>query len=81
MPKRDDEYMQGQRDAIARAALSVLIEKGYYETTLRDVCRAAGISNGALYSYFPTREAVIVAACLIDHAAQLADDAPESWAE
>lgn len=81
MPKRDENYMQDQRDAIARAALTVLIEKGYHETTLRDICRAANISNGALYSYFPTREAVIVAACAIDHAERLNEDLPDSWAE
>lgn len=81
MPKRDDAYMQQQRDAIARAALTVLIEKGYYETSLRDICRAAGVSNGALYSYFPTREAVIVAACAIDHQAHLALPLPENWAD
>lgn len=79
MPKRDENYMQRQRDAIARAALTVLIEKGYHETTLRDICRAAGISNGALYSYFPTREAVIVAACAIDHAERLGSAPPDNW--
>ena len=79
MPKRDENYMQAQRDAIARAALGVLIEKGYHETTLRDICRAAGISNGALYSYFPTREAAIVAACAIDHAERLESELPEIW--
>ncbi|WP_066816916.1 TetR/AcrR family transcriptional regulator [Sphingomonas mali] len=79
MPKRDENYMRNQRDAIASAALEVLIEKGYHETTLRDICRAAGVSNGALYSYFPTREAVVVAACAIDHAKQAKADLPGSW--
>jgi len=71
--------MQAQREAIASAALSVLVEKGYYETSLRDICKAAGVSNGALYSYFPTREAAIVAACAIDHARQLDAELPQSW--
>ncbi len=71
--------MRRQRDAIARAALGVLIEKGYYETTLRDICRAANASNGALYSYFPTREAVVVAACLIDHAEHSKAELPVDW--
>lgn len=79
MPKRDESYMQNQRDAIARTALGVLIEKGYYEATLRDICRAAEVSNGALYSYFPTREAVVVAACAIDQAEQAKAALPDGW--
>jgi AcrR family transcriptional regulator len=81
MPKRDETYMQAQRDAIAQAALKVLIEKGYHETSLRDICRAAGVSNGALYSYFPTREAVILAACAIDHVQNRDMELPSSWQE
>ena len=81
MPKRDEKYMQAQRDAIAQAALDVLVEKGYHDTSLRDICRVAGVSNGALYSYFPTREAVILAACSLEHI-QMQDEAlPSSWQE
>ncbi len=81
MPKRDEKYMQAQRDAIAQAALNVLIEKGYHDTSLRDICRAAGVSNGALYSYFPTREAVILAACSIDHVQTQRLELPSTWQE
>jgi AcrR family transcriptional regulator len=81
MPKRDEKYMQAQRDAIAQAALDVLVEKGYHDTSLRDICRVAGVSNGALYSYFPTRESVILAACSLEHI-QMQDEAlPSSWQE
>jgi len=81
MPKRDEKYMQAQRGAIARAALDTLIEKGYHDTTLRDICRAAGVSNGALYSYFPTRDAVILAACALDHVRMQGAELPSSWQE
>lgn len=81
MPKRDEEYIQKQRDAITRAALEVLVEKGYHETTLRDICRAAGVSNGALYSYFPTRESVMIAACLLYQADHSSEVVFETWQE
>ncbi|MFM8499890.1 MAG: TetR/AcrR family transcriptional regulator [Chakrabartia sp.] len=81
MPKRDEGYMQKQRDAITRAALEVLVEKGYHETTLRDICRAAGVSNGALYSYFPTRESVMIAACLLDQADYSSEVSFVTWQE
>lgn len=63
MPKRDDAYMSAQRDAIAQAAMACMLEKGLHGTSLRDICKAAGISIGALYIHFRTLEDVFVAAC------------------
>lgn len=68
MPKRDQDYMDGQRTAIAQAALTVLLDKGVYATSLRDICRTANVSMGALYTHFATKEDIIVAACMLDHA-------------
>lgn len=67
MPKRDLAYMQGQRDAIARAALGVMLEKGVYGTSLRDICEAAGISMGALYVHFTTKDEAVLAAFDLDN--------------
>lgn len=67
MPKRDQTYMDQQRTAIARAALKALLEKGVYGTSLRDICRTAGVSTGALYTHFPSKSEIIVAACSLDH--------------
>lgn len=61
MPKRDDAYMTEQRDRIAEAALEVMLEKGAYETSVRDICEAAGVSRGALYIHFPTRDDIVLA--------------------
>lgn len=66
MPKRDDLYMEKQRTRIAEAALKVLLEKGVYETTLRDICSRAGVSMGALYTHYATKDDLIVAACALD---------------
>lgn len=66
MPKRNERYMLEQRDMIARAALTVVVEKGLYATSLRDVCKAAGISVGAFYTHFgSTEEAIIAASTLL----------------
>jgi AcrR family transcriptional regulator len=67
MPKRDLAYMQGQRDAIARAALEVMFEKGLYGTSLRDICEQAGISMGSLYVHFRTKEEAVLAAFALDN--------------
>jgi AcrR family transcriptional regulator len=81
VPKRDETYMEAQRLMIAQAALEVLLEKGVYATSLRDICKAAGISIGALYTHFNTKEEAIVAACALDHEATRYEPLPESWAE
>ncbi|HKR87711.1 MAG TPA: helix-turn-helix domain-containing protein [Phenylobacterium sp.] len=73
--------MEAQREAIARAALEVLLEKGVYETSLRDICKAAGISVGALYTHFKTTEEAIVAACTLHHLEEQRLPIPASWGE
>jgi len=79
MPKRDAKYMEAQREGIARAALQVLLDRGIYETSLRDICKAAGVSMGALYTHFATKEEIIIAACALDRADMMARPLPENW--
>ena len=43
------------------AALALFREKGLDATTMRDVAAAAGMSLGAAYHYFPSKEAIVVA--------------------
>lgn len=81
MPKRDVAYMQGQRDHIALAALDCMIEKGVPETSLRDVCKRAGISIGALYVHFRTKDELILAACALDNEEYQFKPLPETWAQ
>jgi len=81
MPKRDAAYMAVQRESIAKAARSVLIHKGVRETTLRDICREAGISIGALYIHFETKEEVVVAACQLDVEGRSSAPPPRTWSE
>lgn len=66
MPKRDAAYMNDQRQLIARAVLEVLLEKGVYGTSLRDMCERAEVSVGAFYNHFPTKADAIVAARYLD---------------
>jgi AcrR family transcriptional regulator len=42
-----------RRDQIMNAAISCFAEKGYYETSMDDIVRAAGLSKGSLYWHFP----------------------------
>src|SRR3954452_5534594 len=43
------------------AALAMFREKGFDATTMRDVAAAAGMSLGAAYHYFPSKDAIVLA--------------------
>ena len=46
---------------ILEAARRLLADNGFDATTTRDIARAAGIANGTLFNYFPSKEAVVAA--------------------
>jgi AcrR family transcriptional regulator len=43
------------------AATATLIDVGYAEASVQAICVRAGVSQGALFRHFPTREALMVA--------------------
>lgn len=45
--------------AILRAASEVLAEEGYDSASTNKIARRAGVSIGALYEYFPNKEALV----------------------
>ena len=53
------------RTKILDAALTVIRTKGYEATRVEDVCAAAGVSKGAFFHHFASKEALAIAAA--DH--------------
>ena len=53
------------RDKLLAAALSVIRAQGYSATTVDDLCRSAGVTKGAFFHHFKSKEALGVAAA--DH--------------
>jgi AcrR family transcriptional regulator len=47
------------RDRIERAAIRLFVEKGVTETSVRDIARAVGISEGALYRHFVSKDELV----------------------
>ncbi|MBD3945706.1 TetR/AcrR family transcriptional regulator [Nocardioides ganghwensis] len=47
--------------ALLDATVSCLTERGYAATSTAAVCAEAGVSQGALFRHFPTRQALLVA--------------------
>lgn len=50
---------QGTRKKILIATRMLLAERGYEGTTIRDIARAAGMSTGAFFASFRTKEEVV----------------------
>ncbi len=54
---------------ILNAAAAIFARDGYHNASVSDICRNAGISNGALYKYFRNKEDLFLA--IIDHGIDL----------
>jgi AcrR family transcriptional regulator len=48
-------------ERILGAALGLFRKKGFDATTMRDIAKAAGMSLGAAYYYYPSKEALVLA--------------------
>src|SRR5687767_8259246 len=49
------------KDRLYGTAIRLIAERGYGATTLRDIAKAAGVSVGLLYRYFPGKQAIVIA--------------------
>jgi AcrR family transcriptional regulator len=59
MPRLTEATAAKRRAHILDAAARCLFERGLLATSVDDVCSAAGISKGAFYSHFPSKEGLI----------------------
>ncbi|WP_156670005.1 TetR/AcrR family transcriptional regulator, partial [Mycobacterium sp. E3305] len=50
------------RTRIITAAMRTVAEMGYSRTTIREIARAADMTSGSLYHYFPNKAELIKAA-------------------
>lgn len=48
-----------KREAILRAATAVFAEKGYFNSKVADIARAAGVADGTVYLYFKNKDDVL----------------------
>ncbi len=63
MPRVVPEYKEEARSRILEAANQVFAEKGYRQATMDDVAKKLGVSKGALYLYFASKEELFEAIC------------------
>lgn len=61
MPKVSEEHAAARREQILSAAQRCFARKGFHPTSMNDVFAEAGLSAGAVYSYFKSKDEIIVA--------------------
>ena len=59
MPRLSSEQQNTRRNRILDAAELCFAQQGFHRTTMHDICAKAGISAGALYVYFASKEQLI----------------------
>ncbi len=55
-----EEELSNRRREIFNAAVHLFLEKGFQETSMREVAEAAGMGKSSLYDYFKTKEEILV---------------------
>jgi TetR/AcrR family transcriptional regulator, transcriptional repressor of aconitase len=61
MPKVSQEYRAERRAHILAAARRCFVRDGFHGTSMQDLVDEAGVSSGAVYRYFSSKDAVIEA--------------------
>ncbi len=51
-----------KREKIVKAGFDLFCEKGYYKTNTAEIAKYAGVSTGALYSYFEDKRQIFIEA-------------------
>ncbi|MEQ1651230.1 MAG: TetR/AcrR family transcriptional regulator [Hyphomicrobium sp.] len=63
MPKLKPDTQRARRENILDAALHCFARGGFHATTMQHICKEAGVSPGAVYVYFASKEDLIAGLC------------------
>lgn len=58
MPKVSEKKRQETLDGILRQAIDIFSKRGYHNTQVMDIVRAAGVSAGTFYNYFKDKREI-----------------------
>lgn len=59
MPRVSPEHSRARRQQILDAARTAFLRDGFHATSMQDIQREAGLSAGAIYLYFPSKNEIV----------------------
>src|SRR5262252_4544420 len=68
MPKVSKSHLDSRRRQIIDAAIECFSNEGFHRATMQDIVRASGLSPGAIYLYFSSKDDIIEAIAAERHA-------------
>ena len=68
MPKVSEEYKKNRRSQIVETARECFIKHGYQKASMSEIIAATGLSAGAIYNHFSSKDEIILAAARMDMA-------------
>jgi AcrR family transcriptional regulator len=63
VPKVSAVHIATRKQQIIDASFRCFARKGFHPTTMHDICTDAGLSAGAVYRYFASKQEIIASAC------------------
>lgn len=63
MPKVAQAHLDARRQQILDAARTRFARDGFARTSIADIVAESGLSNGAIYRYFTSKDEIVVAVC------------------
>jgi AcrR family transcriptional regulator len=72
MPRVSQSYLEARRRQIMDAAITCFAREGFHRATMQDIVAETGLSAGAIYRYFPSKEDIVAAIAAEHHAAEAA---------
>jgi TetR/AcrR family transcriptional regulator, transcriptional repressor of aconitase len=72
MPRVSQSYLETRRRQIMDAAVTCFAREGFHRATMQDIVAETGLSAGAIYRYFRSKEDIVAAIAAEHHAAEAA---------
>ncbi|WP_329347337.1 TetR/AcrR family transcriptional regulator [Streptomyces sp. NBC_01261] len=63
MPRVSQAHLDARRQQIVDAARARFASHGFARTSMADIVTESGLSNGAIYRYFASKDEIVVAVC------------------
>lgn len=60
---KDTDLIKKRREQMIKASIELFKEKGFHQTTTREIAKQAGFSIGTLYEYIRTKEDILFLVC------------------